>query len=229
LPASPAPELAFCYCSQRKPGAAKHSLDQHYDGRGNGSQCYTSLSRLIVPQIVISYCTQCGAATAYVIPPLDSLPRAVCSRCGHIHYENPRMVVGCVAEWQGSILLCRRAIQPRHGLWTLPAGFMEMNETTAEAAARETLEEACATVEIDAAYAMVNLPHVGQVHLFYRGRLPDGRFAPGEESLETALFAPADIPWESLAFRSVAFCLQHYLRDRETGSFGFHCTDYAPR
>lgn len=157
---------------------------------------------------------------------MDQRLRAVCPQCSHIHYENPRLVVGCVAEWAGKILLCRRAIEPRLGLWTLPAGFMELGETTAEAAIRETLEEACAQVIIDAPFALANLGHVGQVHLFYRGQLTNGEFAAGEESLETALLSPAEIPWSALAFRSVDFCLRRYLADRDTGVFGFHCTDF---
>lgn len=177
---------------------------------------------------MIQFCSQCGAPTAQRVPEKDTYLRAVCTHCDHIHYENPRLVVGCVAEWEGRILLCRRAIEPRHGFWTLPAGFMENQETTAEAAARETLEEACARVLIDAPFALVNISHIGQVHLFYRGRMLDGEFAAGEESLETALFRSEDIPWDDLAFRSVAFCLRRYLKDRVDQRFGFHTTDYQP-
>jgi len=152
---------------------------------------------------MIKYCKHCGADVSFEIPPGDALPRHVCKRCGHIHYENPRLVVGCVASWEDKILLCRRAIEPRAGYWTLPAGFMENGETTAEAATRETLEEAGARIIVDAPFAMVSIAHINQVHLFYRGRLATADHAAGEESLEACLVQPADIPWSDMAFRSV--------------------------
>lgn len=160
---------------------------------------------------MIRFCTQCGHAVSLRIPPGDNLPRSVCEYCEHIHYENPKLVVGCVAEWEGRILLCKRAIAPREGLWTLPAGFMENAESTQQAALRETWEEALAHVVPGPLFALVNVPHISQVHLFYRGVLVDGQHAPGEESLETKLLAEAEIPWEELAFRSVRFCLERYL------------------
>lgn len=177
---------------------------------------------------MIKFCTQCASPVTSLVPAGDTLPRQVCTQCGFIHYENPRLVVGCVATWEDRILLCRRAIEPRHGFWTLPAGFMENGETTAEAAARETLEEACARVVIGAPFAMVNVAHINQVHLFYRGHLSVPEFAAGEESLETELVAENDIPWENLAFRSVALCLRRYFEDRAKGSFGFHTADLQP-
>lgn len=177
---------------------------------------------------VIKFCTQCASPVSLRIPAGDSLPRHVCDHCGHIHYENPRLVVGCVANWEDRILLCRRAIEPRLGYWTLPAGFMENGETTAEAAARETLEEACAQVIVGKPFAMVNVAHINQVHLFYRGHLATPDFAPGEESLETSLVTEADIPWEEIAFRSVALCLRRYFEDRAKGHFGFHTADLPP-
>lgn len=152
----------------------------------------------------------------------------MCTICGHIQYENPRLVVGCVAEIDGKLLLCRRAIEPRYGYWTLPAGFMENGETTADAAVRETLEEAGATVTIDAAFAMVSIAHIHQVHLFYRGHLTQPSYAAGEESLEVSLVSPEEIPWDELAFRSVRICLERYLADRQTGSFSFHETSLEP-
>jgi ADP-ribose pyrophosphatase YjhB (NUDIX family) len=130
------------------------------------------------------------------IPEGDSLPRHVCQRCGTIHYLNPKLVVGCIAEWQDQILLCRRSIAPRYGLWTLPAGFMENGESTTQAAIRETLEEACARVEIEQLFSLVNVPHINQVHLFYRARLLDTDFAAGLETLETALFCEDAVPWQ---------------------------------
>jgi len=170
----------------------------------------------------MKYCPQCGAAVDYRVPPGDSLPRHVCPRCDAIHYQNPKLVVGCVAEWCGEILLCRRAIEPRLGYWTLPAGFMENGESTTDAALRETLEEACARVEIDDLFALVNLPGINQVHLFYRGRLLDTEFAAGVESLETSLFREEDVPWAEIAFDSVALCLRQYLADRRSGRFTLH-------
>lgn len=179
-------------------------------------------------KIVIHFCTQCAHPVSHRIPAGDAHPRAVCDACGHIQYENPRLVVGCVATWGERILLCRRAIEPRHGFWTLPAGFMENGETTAAAAARETHEEALAKVGEITPFAMVNVAHIHQVHLFYRGELIDGEHGAGEESLETALFSAADIPWGELAFRSVGFCLERFLTDRAAGAYGFHTTDLPP-
>lgn len=176
----------------------------------------------------MNYCSHCGADVERRIPPGDTLERHVCPRCGTIHYENPKLVIGCIAHWQGRILLCRRAIEPRLGRWTLPAGFMENGESTTQAALRETLEEACARVDIDDLFALVNVPYINQVHLFYRGRLRDTGFAAGIESLETALFDEADIPWQDLAFRSVTLCLKAYFSDRQAGRFTFHEDDLAP-
>lgn len=171
---------------------------------------------------MIRYCLLCGSNASFIVPDGDSLPRHVCGTCGYIHYENPRLVVGCVAEWEGKILLCRRAIEPQRGFWTLPAGFMENGETTAQGAYRETLEETGATVLIDAPFAIINIAHINQVHLFYRGRLISPDYCAGEESLEVAILKPEDIPWRELAFRSVTLCLESYLSDRANGSFGFH-------
>lgn len=182
----------------------------------------------ILPTLVIKFCTQCAAPVSVRVPTGDMLPRHVCDRCGHIHYENPRLVVGCVAEYEGEILLCRRAIEPRLGFWTLPAGFMENGETTAEAAARETLEEACAQVVVGAPFAMVNVAHINQVHLFYRGHLEFPEYAAGEESLDVSLVKERDIPWEELAFRSVTYCLERYFEDRKQGRFSFHTSDLLP-
>jgi ADP-ribose pyrophosphatase YjhB (NUDIX family) len=177
---------------------------------------------------VIEHCNRCGSRVNFVTPLGDSLPRHVCSVCGHIQYENPRLVVGCVAEWEGRILLCRRAIEPRYGYWTLPAGFMENGESTAQGAIRETIEEAGAKVSIDAPFALISIPHINQVHLFYRGRLENPEYAAGEESLAVALLEPEKIPWGELAFRSVTLCLERYLGDRGTGQFGFHETFLEP-
>ncbi|HEX6735475.1 MAG TPA: NUDIX hydrolase [Azonexus sp.] len=177
---------------------------------------------------MISYCTRCGSGVSFIVPAGDSLPRHVCNVCGHIHYENPRLVIGCVAEYDGRILLCRRAIEPRRGFWTLPAGFMENGESTAAAASRETHEEAGARIIIDAPFAMVSIAHINQVHLFYRGRLATPDYSAGEESLEVALFAPHEIPWTELSFRSVSLCLEKYLDDRKRGHYAFHDAELAP-
>ena len=176
----------------------------------------------------MNYCTQCGTHVELRIPEGDSHLRHVCPQCGEIHYQNPKVIVGCIAEWEQRILLCRRAIQPCYGLWTLPAGFMENGESTTQAALRETYEEACARVSIERLFALINIPHISQVHLFYRARLLDTNFGAGEESLETQLFAEDEIPWDELAFSSVDQCLKAYLRDRRTGRFEFHETTLAP-
>ncbi len=176
----------------------------------------------------MKYCNECGAPVSLRIPEGDNLPRHVCERCHTIHYLNPKLVVGCIAEWDDRILLCRRAIEPRYGLWTLPAGFMENGESTAQAAVRETLEEACARVEIGELFSLVNVPYISQVHLFYRAQLVENDFAPGIESLETALFSEADIPWQEIAFRSVTLALKAYFADRVARRFGFHEDDLLP-
>ncbi|GAA5183706.1 NUDIX hydrolase [Niveibacterium umoris] len=175
----------------------------------------------------MNFCSNCGATVVLRIPTGDTLPRHVCDACGTIHYSNPKMVVGAIPEWEDKILLCRRAIEPRHGKWTLPAGFMENHETTAEAAARETAEEACARIAVGDMYSLINVSHISQVHILYRARLLDLDFRPGEESLETRLFTEAEIPWDELAFRSVALTLRLYYEDRRAGSFRFHVADIA--
>jgi ADP-ribose pyrophosphatase YjhB (NUDIX family) len=176
----------------------------------------------------VQFCSNCGARVALRVPPGDNLPRHVCDACGTVHYRNPLMVVGTVPEWEDKLLLCKRAIEPRSGYWTLPAGFMELGETTAQAALRETLEEAKARVELGDAYALLSVPHVDQVHLFYRARLLDTDFAPGEESLEVALFRESEIPWKELAFRTVATTLRYFYADRSEGRFRMHAGDILP-
>jgi ADP-ribose pyrophosphatase YjhB (NUDIX family) len=171
---------------------------------------------------MIRYCPQCGERVGARIPVGDTLPRAVCDACGYIHYENPRLVLGAVVEWEGRILLCRRAIEPRLGLWTLPAGFMENGESSLEAAARETREEALAEIEEAELFAFMDVPGVDQVHVFYRAKLVAGRHAPGAESLETALFFEAEIPWQELAFPTISCCLERYFADRRAGAFRWH-------
>jgi len=176
----------------------------------------------------INFCSVCASPVNVRVPAGDSVPRHICDQCGAIHYRNPRLVVGALPVWEDKILLCRRAIEPRHGCWTLPAGFMENQESVAEAALRETHEEACARIALDAAYTMISVPHINQVHVIYRARLLDLDFAPGEESLDVALFAEADIPWEEIAFRTVAMTLRHFFADRQRGEFGFHAEAVTP-
>lgn len=176
----------------------------------------------------MNFCSNCGMRVAQRVPAGDTLPRYVCDACGTIHYQNPKVIVGCVCEWQGSILLCKRAIEPRYGLWTVPAGFLENGETTAAGAARETLEEANARVEIDGLFALYNLPHIDQIYMLFRGRLLDTDFFPGAESLETRLVSEADVPWSELAFVTVRNTLTHWFNDQRRGSFGFHMGSIEP-
>jgi ADP-ribose pyrophosphatase YjhB (NUDIX family) len=173
----------------------------------------------------MKFCANCGAAVVQRVPPGDTLPRWVCDNCGEIHYQNPKLVVGTIPEHEGRVLLCRRAIEPRYGYWTLPAGFMENDETAAQAALRETLEEAGSTVELGEPFTLISVPRVNQVHLFYRARLRDLEFKPGEETLEVALLDEAAIPWQEIAFRTVGLTLKRWFADRERGTFGFHAED----
>ncbi|WP_181159505.1 NUDIX hydrolase [Burkholderia multivorans] len=173
----------------------------------------------------MKFCSVCGHEVIARIPQGDNRERFVCDHCGTIHYQNPRNVVGTVPVWGEQVLLCRRAIEPRYGFWTLPAGFMEMGETTAEAAARDTLEEAGARVEVQNLFTLLNVPHVHQVHLFYLARLVDPEFEAGEESLEVKLFDEADIPWDEIAFPTVSQTLRFFFADRATGDYGVHTGD----
>ena len=176
----------------------------------------------------MKFCSNCGAPVTRRVPPGDSIPRYVCDSCNAIHYQNPRMVVGCVAEWEDRILLCRRAIEPRHGLWTVPAGFMENGETTSQGAIRETLEEANARVEIGPLYALYNIPHINQVYILFRAQLLDLDFRAGAETSDVRLFAEAEIPWDGLAFATIRNTLTHYYNDRREGEYKFHMGTIEP-
>jgi len=176
----------------------------------------------------MNFCANCGTRVVLRVPPGDSLPRHMCDACGTIHYQNPKMVVGCIPEWEDRILLCRRAIEPRHGLWTVPAGFMENGETTGDGAARETLEEANARVEALSLFAIYNIPHISQVYMLFRARLLDLDFFPGEETLEIKLCNEAEIPWDEIAFATVRNTLMHYFNDKRRGHFGFHMGTIEP-
>ena len=183
----------------------------------------------------MKFCSECAHPVELSIPAGDNRPRYVCANCETIHYQNPKLVIGSIPVWQQDgqvqVLLCKRAIEPRYGYWTLPAGFMENNETTADAALRETVEEAGANIELGNLFSLVNVAHVHQVHLFYLAQLRDLDFAPGIESLDVKLFSEADIPWDDLAFTTTRKTLKLFFADRanmrEGGSYGFHTCDVS--
>ena len=178
----------------------------------------------------IRHCRNCGTAVVYRQPDDgDTRLRAVCPGCTTVHYENPLMVVGTLPLWgppgQEQVLLCKRNIEPRWGKWTLPAGFMELGETTEAGAARETDEEAGARIAMGPLYTLMNVVHVGQVHLFYQARLLDLHFNPGHETLEARMFAEDEIPWDEIAFKTVKETLERFFADRRQGALGFHTLD----
>ena len=174
----------------------------------------------------IRYCTQCGSNDiSYEIPEGDSYLRFICTQCNFIHYQNPNIVAGCLVTHDDKILFCKRAIEPRKGLWTLPAGFMENHETVAQAAQRETWEEARAKVRLHHLYTIFNLPHVNQVYMMYYAELSGDNYAPGPESLEVKLLSVDEIPWDELAFPTIRETLKLYVKDREHNQFGIHCAD----
>jgi ADP-ribose pyrophosphatase YjhB (NUDIX family) len=177
----------------------------------------------------MKFCSECGQTVSLVTPQGDHLPRHVCDACATIHYRNPRVIVGAICEWEGRILMCRRDIEPRRGLWTFPAGFLEIGETTADGAARETLEEAGADVEIEDLCAMINVPYIAQVYLTYRARMRSPKHHPTPESSETALIRPEDIPWDELAFPTIWHSLKFWMADRESGDRSFHSLDLTQR
>ncbi len=171
------------------------------------------------------FCSDCGSPVRFGPVDGDPLPRYVCTQCQTIHYQNPKVVCGCLATWEDRILFCKRAIEPRYGYWTLPAGFMENGETTAEGAQRETQEEANATVTIEGLYCVFNIPQISQIYMMFRGTLVDGLHSPGAESLETVLWRDTEIPWEQLAFPAVKRTLKFYLADRQQQEFPVHVQD----
>ncbi|HKU38722.1 MAG TPA: NUDIX hydrolase [Polyangiales bacterium] len=170
----------------------------------------------------MKFCSACGALVARKIPSGEDRERWVCTVCHTIHYQNPRMVVGCIIEEQGKLLLCKRAIEPRYGYWTVPAGFLELGESTVQGAIRETFEEAQARVQVIAPYAHFDIPYIGQAYIFYRARLIAPEFGPGTESLEVKLVPPEEIPWEALAFQVVRVGLEFYTEDAKRGVFRMH-------
>ena len=173
----------------------------------------------------MNYCSQCGQSLTYSTPPGDDRSRYCCDSCGAIHYQNPTMVVGCIPEIQDQILLCRRAIEPCYGKWTLPAGYLENGETVAAGAERETYEEARAKVEILEPYALYNICYVKQIYLMFRARLVDHKFGVGAESLEVKLFSEDEIPWDEIAFQVIKETLVQYVKDRPSGIFPFYIGD----
>ncbi|MEX1033168.1 MAG: NUDIX hydrolase [Cellvibrionaceae bacterium] len=179
----------------------------------------------------MKFCSSCGAPVEQRIPEGDDRERHVCASCDTIHYVNPRIITGCLPVYEDKVLLCKRAIQPRLGLWTLPAGFMENGETTLQGALRESWEEARANIEVHDLYTLFNLPYINQVYLFYRGRLTDLDFAPGIESLEVELFTEDTIPWDELAFPVIKKTLEHYFSDRQRGHYPLRTEDilFRPR
>ena len=177
---------------------------------------------------MIKFCNSCGSAVSERVPEGDNLPRAVCDACGTIHYQNPKIVVGCLPAYGDRILICKRAIEPRYGLWTLPAGFMENGESASQGAAREALEEANARVEIEDLYTVYSIPHISQVYMMFRARLLDTDFSAGAESLEVKLVTESEIPWNQLAFAMVRRTLEHYLEDRKRGIFTPRFGDIHP-
>jgi ADP-ribose pyrophosphatase YjhB (NUDIX family) len=177
----------------------------------------------------MNFCSNCGAPVVYRIPEGDDRLRFLCESCGTIHYQNPKMVVGCIPIWEDRILLCLRAIEPRYGKWTLPAGFLENGETATQGAARETLEEAGTRVENLEPYLFFNLPFINQVYLIFRSRLPGPQFTPGAETLEARLFGEHEIPWQDLAFPVIAHTLKRYFQDLPGGRFPFQMGDIPHR
>jgi len=179
----------------------------------------TAAPSTVPPRPPVKYCSACGAERIeFRVPEGDTLPRNVCAACGTIHYQNPKIVVGCLPELGDQVLLCLRAIEPRRGLWTLPAGFLENGETLTAGAVRETLEEANAHVAIGTLYTIISLPHISQVYMMFRAQLLDRGFGPGAESLDVRLFDEDAIPWEDLAFRTIGRTLRNYFLDRKLGT-----------
>lgn len=173
----------------------------------------------------MKFCTLCGHSLTLRIPASDDRERHVCDSCGHVHYVNPRIIVCALPCFEDKVLLCKRAIEPRYGLWTLPGGFMEMGESTMEAAARETLEEAGAHIEVLELYAMYHILHIDQVHLFYRARLRDLAYTAGQESLEVRLLRESEVPWAEMAFPAVTDTLRQYFRDLPSRHFPLRLAD----
>lgn len=177
----------------------------------------------------MKFCSECSHPVTIKIPAGDNRPRHVCDQCGTIHYQNPNIIAGCLPVYGDKVLLCKRAIEPRYGYWTLPAGFMENGESTEQAALRETLEEAHARVELDSLYTVTSILHVNQVQMIYLAQLPQPEYASGEESLEVELFSEEEIPWDDLAFETIRNALEFYFADRRSGNFPLRHLTLEPK
>lgn len=167
----------------------------------------------------MNYCSQCGSPVKFEIPEADNRPRHICTQCHYIHYSNPKLVAGCLPVFEEKILLCKRAIEPRNGYWTLPAGYMENGESTRHAAQRETLEEANARVSDLQLYTITSVIPVSHVQLIYLAQLDDLNFSAGDETTDVRLFSEHEIPWDHLAFQTIRNALHFYFEDRKNGTF----------
>lgn len=172
----------------------------------------------------MNFCSECGHTVRFAIPDGDNRPRFLCDSCGTIHYQNPRIIAGTLPYLDNKVLLCKRAIEPRYGYWTLPAGFMENKESLDQAALRETFEEATASINQPELYTVISLPHVDQVFMIFRGELA-ADFAPGVESLEVAMFSEEEVPWDQLAFPTIERSLRHFFADQKQGRFDVHVSE----
>lgn len=170
----------------------------------------------------MNFCSSCGYKVTLIIPAGDNRHRFVCESCGMIHYQNPNVVTGCIPEWDDRILLCKRAIEPRYGTWTLPAGFLENNESSMFGAAREAMEEANAEMRNMKLFSVFSIPHINQVYTMYRGVLHEGAASPGEESLEVKLVTEREVPWDNLSFPVIMETLKLYYKDRNSGKYSTH-------
>lgn len=176
----------------------------------------------------MKFCADCGNSLHRAIPLGDDRLRHICGACGAIHYQNPKIIAGCIPVWGDQVLLCKRAIEPRLGFWTLPAGFMELGETLPEAARREAREEAQVEVELEPLYTLFSLPHISQVYAFFRAQMIEERYAAGEESLEVRLFREDEIPWDQISFETVYRSLRLFFQDQNRGEFVFRMEDIGP-
>ncbi len=177
----------------------------------------------------MKFCSECGKSVVHRIPEGDNLPRFICEHCDIIHYQNPKLVVGCLPVWEDKVLLCKRAIEPSYGLWTLPAGFMENQESLEQAALRESDEEANANLKIDNLYSVISLPHINQIYVLFLAKLLDIDFYAGSESLDVRLFTQEEIPWNQLAFKTIENTLRHFFEDREKNHFPVHTSVISKR
>lgn len=195
---------------------------------GHGFRCPRRSARALAYPPV-KYCAECGQPVVLQVPAGDHLPRYVCPACGAVHYRNPKVIAGCIPEWDGRVLMCRRAIEPRLGLWTFPAGFLELGETSREGAAREAREEARIEVEVEDLFVVIGVPYVSQVYLIHRARMLSPSFGPTAESSEVVLMEENEIPWDAIAFPTIYHSLKFFFADRAAGRRSFHTLDLTTR